>query len=278
MYLRHFGLREKPFALTPNTDFFVPLPVHMQALEVLCTALSEGEGFIKVVGEVGTGKTLLCRMLLAELEDPWVTVHLSNSFLSPSGVYAALARELQVVEDEDLPSHQLIERIQNRVLELRVEGRRPVLIIDEAQSLPTASLEAIRLLTNLETERSKLLQVVLVGQPELDERLRNRALRQLGQRVSFSARLAPLSRAETRRYLHHRLSAAGRSADLPFTASAIRKLHRASGGIPRVLNLLSHKAMMSAYGRGDARIRWSHMRRAVVDTPATSGHGWRMLG
>ena len=236
------------------------------------------QGFIKVVGEVGTGKTLLCRLLVAELEDPWVTVHLSNSFLSPSGVYAALARELGVITDEDLPSHQLIERIQNRVLELRAAGRRPVLLIDEAQSLPTASLEAIRLLTNLETERSKLLQVVLVGQPELDERLKNRALRQLGQRVSFSARLAPLSRGETRRYLRHRLSAAGRSTDLPFTGSAIRKLHRASGGIPRVLNLLCHKAMMSAYGRGDARIGYRHMRRAIVDTPATRPTGWRMLG
>ncbi len=286
MYLRHFGLREKPFSLTPNTGFFVPLASHREALETLVTALHEEEGFIQVIGEVGTGKTLLCRMLLGELDERFVTAYLPNPFLGPKGVYAAVARELGVAVDDDAPTHALLERIQDRVLELHLDGRRTVLVVDEAQSLPTASLEAIRLLTNLETERHRLLQVVLFGQPELEERLRTHALRQLAQRVSFTARLAPVSANDARSYLTQRLSAAGRSGDVPFTRTAIQALHRASGGNPRIMNLLCHKAMLAAYGRGQGRVGWRHVRRAVADTDTAKGsrfatsapqRGWRRI-
>jgi MSHA biogenesis protein MshM len=284
VYLRHFGLREKPFSLTPHTGFFVPLESHRQALETLVVALAEDEGFIKVIGEVGTGKTLLCRMLLERLDDAFVTAWLPNPFLGPEGVYDAVARELGAGGGEGPFSHRLLERIQDRVLELHATGRRAVLIVDEAQSLPTASLEAIRLLTNLETRRRKLLQVVLLGQPELDARLRTRALRQLAQRVSFSARLEAVPARDARSYLAHRLSCAGSRAELPFTRRAVAVLHRASRGNPRVMNLLSHKAMLSAYGRGETRVRWRHVRRAVADTevanPLFSARrlaGWRRI-
>lgn len=287
MYLSHFGLREKPFTLTPNTGFFVPLASHREALETLRTALDEEEGFIQVIGEVGTGKTLLCRMLLGALDARYVTAYLPNPFLGPHGVYAAVARELGAEDAPSRPSHELLEQIQDRVMELNSDGRRTVLVVDEAQSLPTASLEAIRLLTNLETERHRLLQVVLFGQPELEERLRTRSLRQLAQRVSFTARLEPVSARDARGYLSRRLSVAGRSGDLPFTRGAIAALHRASHGNPRVLNLLCHKAMLAAYGRGDARVGWRHVRRAVADTDLAAAsppsrrsprsRGWRRL-
>lgn len=285
MYLRHFGLREKPFALTPNTDFFVPLATHTRALDTLLTALDEEEGFLKVVGEVGTGKTLVCRLLLGELaqrRDVFESAYLPNPFLGPMGVYAAVARELGVAMNDTFSSEQLLERIQDKVLELHLLGRRTVLVVDEAQSLPTASLEAVRLLTNLETERHRLLQVVLFGQPELDERLRKRSLRQLAQRVSFSARLDPLSARESWTYLTHRFAAAGRAADLPFTRRAVGALYRGSGGNPRLLNLLSHKSLLSAYGRGNRRVGWRHVRRAVADTdyvrPAPPRYRWTRIG
>ncbi len=273
MYLRHFGLRDKPFGLTPDTDYFVPLEGHREALEVLRVALDEGEGFIKVVGEVGTGKTMLCRKLLATLGPGYETAWLPNPPSSPRGVLAAVAQDLGIAL-EDASVHRVIEQVNERVLEIHRSGRQAVLVVDEAQSLPVHSLEVIRLLTNLETERSKLLQVVLFGQPELDERLAGHALRQLRQRISFSARLQPLGRGDTRGYVAHRLSVAGRSGDVPFTRGAIGALHRASGGIPRVVNLLGHKAMMAAYGRGEAKVRRRHVRRAIADTDAATSRRW----
>lgn len=267
MYERHFGLREQPFSLTPDTGYFIPLGTHREALTVLRVALEGGEGFIKVVGEVGTGKTMLCRKLLNTLGPAFVTAYLPNPFFGPQGICLAVAQELGV---EDPPVgcglHHLVERINQRVLEIRREGGSALLIIDEAQSLPTASLEAIRLLTNLESETRKLLQVVLFGQPELDVRLSTRRLRQVQQRVSFSADLDPLSAWETRGYVAHRLSVAGRSGDVPFTRGAMAMLHRASGGIPRIVNLVAHKSLMCAYGEGEPRVRSRHVRRAIIGT------------
>ena len=171
MYLYHFGLRELPFTITPNTDFFLALKSHQEAFAVLMTALKSGEGFIKVVGEVGTGKTLLCRKLLNEIPDHFFTAYIPNPYLKPDELRRAVAVELGVRTAQTMSVQLLTQKIQERLLQLHNQGHSVVLMLDEAQALPAESLEALRLFTNLETESRKLLQVVLFAQPELDERL-----------------------------------------------------------------------------------------------------------
>ncbi len=267
MYYAFYGLHEKPFALTPNTDFLVQLAPHQACLNLLRVALAEGEGFIKVSGEVGTGKTLLCRALLNELEQgPYQAAYLPNPGLSPEGLNRALARELGVEGVDQLEAERLLDALQRRLIELAGAGKSCVLLIDEAQMLPLETLEALRLLTNLETERSKLLQVVLFGQPELDSILEQHAFRQLRQRITFSYRLRPLDVTDAARYLSERLTLAGYHGRALFAAAAVRRLVQGSGGIPRLLNILAHKALMAAYGEGRRRVGVRHVRRAQADT------------
>src|SRR5690606_14264709 len=193
MYEAFFGLREKPFALTPNTGFLVQLAPYQACLNLLRVALGEGEGFIKVTGEVGTGKTLLCRALLNSLPgERYQLAYLPNPGMSPVGLRQALARELLVEGLDELDAQGVLDALHCRLIQLAAEGRSTVLLIDEAQALPTATLEALRLLTNLETEQAKLLQVVLFGQPELDATLARDEFRQLRQRITFSYQLRPL--------------------------------------------------------------------------------------
>lgn len=269
MYLDFFGLREKPFALTPNTAFMVRLAPYQACLNLLRVALGEGEGFIKVSGEVGTGKTLLCRALLNALGEEgehWQLAWLPNPGLTPNGLRRALAQELGLSDTERLDQHGLLAALNRRLIELAGQGRRTVLLIDEAQALPPETLEALRLLTNLETEHCKLLQVVLFGQPELDALLERTDLRQLRQRITFTYRLQPLDLADTRRYLEERLSHAGYQGEPLFDGRAVRRLTAASGGIPRLINILAHKALMAAYGAGSRRVRAGHVQRALRDT------------
>ena len=211
MYLSHFGLQEAPFGLTPNTGFYYGLPPHEEAMQVLNWALAQGEGFIKVTGEVGTGKTLLCRKLLSELGSEACPVRLAwlpNPHLTPGELRTALALELGLaVQGES--ELDLTDRIHRHLITLHQQGSRVVVLIDEAQALPDETLEAIRLFGNLETESSKLLQIVLFGQPELDVRLAKPHLRQLRQRIGFSYCLRPLRCDETRAYLEHRLHVSG---------------------------------------------------------------------
>ncbi|ACL74341.1 ExeA family protein [Thioalkalivibrio sulfidiphilus] len=280
MYASHFGLRDEPFRLTPDTAFYFDYRAHREALNVLLLALRAGEGFVKVTGEVGTGKTLLCRMLMEALETSHETAYLPNPCLTGNGLRAALARELGLDLPRNLGQHRVLERIQEHLLHLAAAGRRVVVLLDEAQALPDESLEALRLLTNLETERHKLLQVVLFGQPELDERLAGSRLRQLRQRISFSHRLEPLDRAGVTQYVHHRLAVAGVPDRSLFGRRALATLHRASRGIPRLVNILAHKALLAAYGEGAAQISPAHVRRAALDTedarrPA-SLRGWAL--
>lgn len=266
MYLAFFGLREKPFALTPNTEFLVQLAPYQACLNLLKVALAEGEGFIKVSGEVGTGKTLLCRALLNALSgERYQLAYLPNPSLSPLDLRQALAHELGVAA-AGLDGHGLLEALNRRLIELAAAGKSTVLLIDEAQALPEDTLEALRLLTNLETERSKLLQVVLFGQPELDATLERGAFRQLRQRITFSYRLRPLDVADTSRYLQERLSVAGYRGEPLFAPAAVKLLVRGSGGIPRLLNILAHKALMAAFGEGRRQVRAAHIRRALADT------------
>ncbi|MBL0635472.1 MSHA fimbrial biogenesis protein MshM [Aeromonas dhakensis] len=268
MYLNHFGLQEAPFGLTPNTGFYYGLPPHEEALQVLNWALAQGEGFIKVTGEVGTGKTLLCRKLLSELgseERPVRLAWLPNPHLSPAELRIALALELGLAV-RDQSELDLTDRIHRHLISLHQQGSRVVVLIDEAQALPDETLEAIRLFGNLETESSKLLQIVLFGQPELDSRLAKPHLRQLRQRIGFSYSLRPLRFDETRAYLEHRLNISGYRGAPLFGGSALRQLWRASRGIPRLINILAQKCLMLAYGQGARQIDGRLVRLAVRDT------------
>lgn len=268
MYLNHFGLQEAPFGLTPNTGFYYGLPPHEEALQVLNWALAQGEGFIKVTGEVGTGKTLLCRKLLSELgseERPVRLAWLPNPHLSPAELRIALALELGLAV-RDQSELDLTDRIHRHLINLHQQGSRVVVLIDEAQALPDETLEAIRLFGNLETESSKLLQIVLFGQPELDSRLAKPHLRQLRQRIGFSYCLRPLRFDETRAYLEHRLHISGYRGAPLFGGAALRQLWHASRGIPRLINILAQKCLMLAYGQGARQIDGRLVRLAVRDT------------
>lgn len=270
MYLEYFGMRETPFAITPDTSYFYNYGSYQEALNVLLVALRSGEGFIKISGEVGTGKTLLCRKLLTTLGDDVVTAYLPNPCLTPAGLRMALADELSIEYARNMGQHRILKLINDRLIELNAEGKQVVLLLDEAQALPDDSMEALRLLTNLETEKSKLLQVVLFGQPELDERLAENKLRQLRQRITFSYDLASIDRTGIEGYLAHRLLVAGYNGRPLFSAGAMDVLHRDSRGVPRVINILAHKALMVAYGKGLYSVSAQHVEIASVDTESVA--------
>jgi len=269
MYLEHFGLNELPFTLTPNTNFFLGLTSHNEALAVLITALKSGEGFIKVIGEVGTGKTLICRKLLNEIPDNFVTAYIPNPYLKPDELRRALAIELGVKQAQRMPLQLLTERIQQKLIDFHQEDRSVVLILDEAQALPEDSLEALRLFTNIETETKKLLQVVLFAQPELDERLSQTNFRQLRQRITFSYTLKSMTHQEVQRYIEHRLCMAGYKGAALFNAQLCKKISKATLGIPRLVNILCHKMLMLTYGQGHYCIDTQHLKAAIKDTEET---------
>lgn len=266
MYLYHFGLRELPFTLTPNTNFYLGLEPHNEALAVLITALKTGEGFIKVVGEVGTGKTLMCRKLLNEIPEHFVTAYIPNPYLKPDELRRAVAVELGVKQAQRMSVQLLTQRIQQRLVELHNQGHSVVLILDEAQALPAESLEALRLFTNLETETRKLLQVVLFAQPELDERLSEQAFRQLKQRITFSYKLRPMTVTEVEHYIQHRLHVAGYKGANLFNHTLAKKIAKVTQGIPRLVNILSHKMLMLCYGEGSYQLTSKHLNIAISDT------------
>ena len=264
MYQRFYGLKETPFSLSPDTEYFFSYGHYANAMNTLLVALRSGEGFIKVTGEVGTGKTLLCRKLLKTLNDSFVPIYIPNPQLSPYGLQVAVAEELGIGITRYV--HRLLNQITDRLVELMNEGRRVVLIIDEAQAMPKETLEALRLLTNLETEKHKLIQVVLFGQPELDTALNDPAVRQLKQRITFHYRLEPMDRQGMDAYIKHRLAVAGFQGATLFNDDAIDAIHAASRGIPRLINILCHKAMLVAYGQGKRGISNVHAQAAIRDT------------
>ena len=270
MYLEFFGLRELPFALPPDTDYLTELAGHRRALESVVQALESDDTLVKISGEVGTGKTLLLRRLQERLSPPWFVVTINNPFLTPDGLLLAVAEELGLPVDADNGRHQLLGRIEAQLRGLRQTGFKVVLLVDEAQTMPEETLEALRLLTNLEFNSSRLLQIVLCGTPALDARLQQEPLRPLQQRISHSATLSALETNEVAGYVNQRLARAGFAGHNLFSRPAIEKLYAASGGIPRLINVLAHKAMLVAYGRGDTRIRPAHIQRAL-DDEAVSG-------
>ncbi|MGZ8222995.1 MAG: ExeA family protein [Methylobacter sp.] len=266
MYKTHFGLNHQPFGLTPDTQFFCELPTHLEALNVLLITLHNGEGFIKITGDVGTGKTMLCRKLLNELPKPFETAYIPNPHLPPIGLLMAIADEMGIEYSRHIRQNGLMKLINDFLINSAVNGKKPVLIIDEAQSMSIETLEALRLITNLETEKQKLLQIVLFGQPELDEQLNNKAIRQLRQRITFSYMLKPLTPNNVADYIKHRLRVAGMGNITLFSGLAIKAMHHYSRGIPRLINILANKAMLSAYGKGLSSIGVKQVYLAALDT------------
>ncbi|MDV6327870.1 AAA family ATPase [Idiomarina sp. Sol25] len=269
MYLYHYGLRELPFTITPNTQFYFDLNSHHEAFEVVLTALKTGEGFIKITGEVGTGKTLLCRRLLNDIPDFFKTAYVPDSYLDPAELRLAIAQELDLETEEMTNQQQLARALQQRLLDINKNGQAVVILIDEAQALPEKSLEALRLLSNLETERRKLVHIVLLGQPELDERLSQKAFRQLRQRISFSHKLTAMNADETAEYIAHRMDVAGYQGTPIFDWKLVRRLHRCSRGVPRLINMLCHKMLLLAYGEGRHQLSTRDLKLAVNDTEDT---------
>lgn len=266
LYQSHFGLQETPFGITPDTSFFFSFGSHLEALNTLLVAAQSGEGFIKITGEVGTGKTLLCRQFLKLLGEDFVTAYVPNPFLEPRTLLLVLADDLGIPQARESEQHEVLKAINLHLMQLAQAGKRVLLCIDEAQALPLETLEAIRLLSNLETEKRKLLQIVLFGQPELDKRLARNEIRQLAQRISFHYRLRPLNWEETGFYIQHRLRVAGFSDIRLFTRMAIGLLWLASAGVPRSLNILANKAMMLTYGSGRRMVGGWQVLAAIRDT------------
>jgi len=266
MYEQFFGLKEKPFSLTPDTEYFYRYSGHQEALNVLLVALRNGEGFVRVVGEVGTGKTLICRQLLKILQDECATVYLPNPLLTQHELYQAIASELQLEFSDQATVQQLNQKILEALIRFREAERPVVILLDEAQAMPWESLEALRLLSNLETEKEKLLHVFFFAQPEFEQRLSQPDLRQLLQRITFSYALPTLQEQEVAGYLEHRLQIAGFARTGLFQPAAVRMLHEASHGVPRIINLLAHKAMLAAYGKGRVQIDKRLVKAAIKDT------------
>lgn len=266
MYYEHFGLTQAPFKITPNTDFFFGGGNRGPILEALIYAITQGEGIVKVSGEVGSGKTMLCSMLQTRLPAQVETVYLANPSVSPEEILHAIAFEMQLDIDRDASRLVVMHAIQSHLLKRHAEGKRVVLFVEESQGMPIATLEEIRLLSNLETKSDKLLQIVLFGQPELDENLRQNQIRQLKERITHSFRLEPLNTQETREYLMFRMRAAGyRGPDL-FPETIVREISRISGGLTRRINLITDKALLAAFADNTHSIKQKHIDAAIRDS------------
>jgi MSHA biogenesis protein MshM len=265
MYLEHFGLSEPPFRITPHTDFFFDGADRGATLEALIYAIMNDEGIVKVSGEVGSGKTMLCRVLMERLPAHVETIYLTTPSLGRDEILYAIADELQLHFSEGRMSVALRE-LQEHLIGLYGEGRRVVILIDEAHAMPEETLEQVRLLSNLETSRHKLLQIVLFGQPELDEALARPSLRQLKDRITHSFRMRPLAEPEVARYLSFRMRAAGYRGPEVFTPKAVALIARASDGLTRRINILADKSLLSAFSADTHAITARHARAAIADS------------
>lgn len=278
MYLQHFGLKEYPFTITPDTSFYYATRSLQEALNTLLIAIQSGEGFVKITGEVGTGKTLLCRRLLKALESSCKVAFIPNPYLDPHALLMTLANEFGVAFKPDFTHHDMIDALNRKLLTFADEGRNVVVCLDEVQAMPLETLEALRLLSNLETEKRKLIQVVIFGQPELEERINHPSIRQLRQRIGFEYHLKGLQWSELGFYLNHRMHIAGYQGGMIFTPASMRLLYRYANGIPRLLNILAHKSLLSAFGRGQQGVSAEDVRAAILDTQASVKAQHRWLG
>jgi general secretion pathway protein A len=264
MYLRFFGINEKPFAITPDPRYLYLSERHAEALAHLLYGINEAGGFIQLTGEVGTGKTTVVRTLLSRVPHHADVAVILNPRVTPVEFLLTICEELGLgIPDADRDSvKQMVDALNRRLLSAHAEGRRIIVIVDEAQNLSADVLEQVRLLTNLETPTQKLLQIILIGQPELREMLDRTELRQLAQRITGRYHLEPLSREETLGYVRHRLRVAGAVEDI-FTPSALAEVHRLSGGIPRVINVTCDRALLGAYTQETRKVSSGLVRLAA---------------
>lgn len=276
MYASFFGLNEKPFSITPDPRYLYLSRRHAEALAHLLYGITESGGFIQLTGEVGTGKTTVVRSLLEQLPEHADVALVLNPRLSSQEFLLTICDELHIpVPDRD-SQKQVVDALNHRLLEAHAGGRRVVLIVDEAQNLAADVLEQVRLLTNLETAKQKLLQIILIGQPELREVLARTDLRQLAQRITGRYHLEPLEPDETRAYLRHRLEVAGGRAEL-FTAGAMTALHRASGGVPRLVNVIADRALLGAWSKEERTVTRPMAQKAareVFGAPVRQPRRW----
>ena len=270
MYQSFFSLHEDPFSITPNPRFLFRSQSHQEALGYLLHGIEERQGFIAITGEVGTGKTLLCRTLLDHVGGNVRTALIFNSFLSELDLLRSINEDFGIAAS-GATRKELIDTLQGYLIREFSAGRNAVLIIDEAQNLAPPVLEQIRMLSNLETERGKLLQIVFVGQPEFRQQLARPDLRQLNQRIALRYHLRPLNRQEAGDYIHHRLVVAGSRGRVQFSRGAFTVIFRLSRGVPRKINLLCDRAMLAAYVHGSHRINTKHIRQAWGEVQGQEG-------
>jgi general secretion pathway protein A len=274
MYEEYFSLKERPFSLTPDPDFLFLSGSHQRALDHLLFGLESGEGFIVVTGDIGVGKTTVCRALLRRLPERFATALVVNTLLTEKELLRTVLDDFGVPVP-DGTRKDLLDALNRFLLAEAEAGRRPVLIIDEAQNLAPSLLEQVRLLSNLETEKRKLLQIVLFGQKELQEKLRLPQLRQFDQRITVRATILPLDLRETSRYIQHRMSVAGAAGSTFLTPAAERLLHRRSHGVPRRINQLCDRALLATCLRNAGRVEPEDVVRAVASLSDGSKRvGW----
>ncbi|MGZ8253027.1 MAG: AAA family ATPase [Methylophilaceae bacterium] len=266
MYYAHFGLKEPPFKITPNTEFFFTGGNRGAILDALMYAITSGEGIVKVVGEVGSGKTMICRMLQTQLPENIESVYLANPSVAPEDVLHAIAFELQLQLPQNADRLQVMQVLQKYLLDRHAEGKQVVIFVEEAQGMPLATLEEIRLLSNLETKHDKLLQIVLFGQPELDVNLNANQIRQLRERITHSFNLGPLDEKAIGDYLIFRLRAAGYFGPHLFTSAAIARIAKSAEGLVRRVNILADKALLAAFSQNVYQVTPKHVRAAIKDS------------
>ena len=266
MYYAHFGLKEPPFKITPNTEVFYTGGNRGAVLDALIYAINSGEGIVKVVGEVGSGKTMLCRMLQTMLPDKIESIYLANPSVAPEDVLHAIAFELQLKLPKNADRLKVMQVLQAHLLARHAAGKQVVIFVEEAQGMPLATLEEIRLLSNLETKHDKLLQIVLFGQPELDENLNQTNIRQLRERITHSFNLAPLQTKEIGEYLIFRLRAAGYFGPHLFSNAAISKIASSALGLVRRVNILADKSLLAAFADNEYQVTPKHVQAAIADS------------
>jgi MSHA biogenesis protein MshM len=274
MYLDHFGLDEPPFRITPHTDFFFVGANRGATLDALIYAITHDEGIVKVSGEVGSGKTMLCRVLMERLPAPVVSVYLANPSLSRDDILFAIADELEIDLPEQTRTSVVLRELQEELIALYGEGHQVVVLIDEAHAMPKETLEEIRLLSNLESNRHKLLQLVMFGQPELDATLARQDMRQLKERITQNFSLEPLVRDDIAAYLRFRMQAAGYRGPDVFDVNAIRRIARASRGLTRRINILADKALLAAFSREVHQVTAQLVDVCSPDSPRRRRHSW----
>ena len=276
MYNDHFGLKRAPFRITPDTKLFYPGGSRGEILDALMYAVASGEGIVKVVGEVGSGKTMLCRMLEERLGDRVDIVYLANPSLSPEDTLQAIALEMKLAVEPDANRLQVMHALQERLLKKHAENRQVVVFVEEAQSMPIATLEEIRLLSNLETNRDKLLQIVLFGQPELDDNLSQPEIRQLNERITHSFYLQAFTPEQMREYVNFRMRAVGYRGPDIFRGGAYRRMAKASEGLTRRINILADKALLAAFAEDTFDVGKRHVSIAINDSQFVRARRWRM--